>query len=183
LIGDKEMRLAIFIALATLGLVACKPPTPSYTVTDPKTGEKTKISVDAKGQNKTVTVSSGEGKGTISVTTPGDVPKNLPAYVPPYPGAKYEGSFVSDMQGTPKEGAVSGGMMSFKTSDSADKVLAFYKDAFTKAGLKDGASGDMGGLKMISFTKGDTAEEGAQVMASATPSGETQVQVMYSVGQ
>jgi hypothetical protein len=177
------MRLTVLVTLAALSVVACKPPTPSYTVTDPKTGEKTKISVDSKGDNKTVTVSSPDGKGTISVTTEGDVPKNLPAYVPPYPGAKYEGSFVSDMQGTPQDGKVSGGLMSFKTKDSADKVLAFYKEAFTRAGLKDGASGDMGGLKMISFTKGDTEEEGAQVMASTAPSGETQVQVMYSIGQ
>jgi hypothetical protein len=177
------MRLSAFIALATLSVIACKPPTPSYTVTDPKTGEKTKISVDAKGDDKTITVQTGEGKGTISVTEKGDVPKNLPSYVPPYPGAKYEGSFVSDMQGTPNEGAVSGGMMSFKTSDSADKVLAFYKAAFARAGLKDGASGDMGGLKMISFTKGDNNDQGAQVMATSAPGGETQVQVMYSVGQ
>ena len=174
------MRLTFLIAIATLSVVACKPPTPSYSVTDPKTGEKTKISVDDKGGNKTITVDSGKGKGTISVTEKGDVPKGLPSYIPPYPGAKYEGSFVSDMQGTPKDGAVSGGLMSFKTTDSADKVLAFYKDAFTRAGLKDGASGDMGGLKMISFTKGDNEQQGAQVMASAAPDGGTQVQVMYS---
>jgi hypothetical protein len=175
-------KIAISLAILSL-VVACKPSTPSYTVTDPKTGEKTKISVSEKGDNKTVTVSSPEGKGTISVTTDGDVPKGLPAYVPPYPGAKYTGSFVSDMQGTPKEGAVSGGMMSFSTTDSADKVLAFYKAAFARAGLKDGASGDMGGMRMISFTKGDNEQEGAQVMANTAASGETQVQVMYSLGQ
>jgi hypothetical protein len=176
-----NMRRILLSLVLVVGLGACKPPTPSYTVTDPKTGEKTKISVAEKGDNKTVTVSSPEGKGTISVTTQGDVPKGLPAYVPPYPGAKYEGSFVSDMQGSPKDGPVSGGMMSFKTTDSADKVLAFYKDAFTRAGLKDGASGNMGGMKLISFTKGDNNQEGAQVMATEATAGETQVQVMYSV--
>lgn len=182
------MRLIAFIALAALSLTAltltgCKPPTPSYTVTDPKTGEKTKLSVDDKGENKTITVQTGEGKGTISVTEKGDVPQNLPSYVPPYPGAKYEGSFASDMQGTAEMGAVSGGMMSFQTNDSADKVLAFYKDALSRAGLKDSASGDMGGMKMVSFTKGDDSQQGVQVMASAAPTGGTQVQVMYSVGQ
>lgn len=177
------MRFITVMALAAISLTACKPPTPSYTVTDPKTGEKTKVSVDAKGDNKTVTVQTGDGKGTITVSESGEVPKGLPSYVPPYPGAKYEGSFVSDMQGTPKTGAVSGGMMSFKTRDSADKVLAFYKEAFTRAGLKDGASGDMGGMKMISFTKGEGNDQGAQVMASVADTGETQVQVMYSVGQ
>jgi hypothetical protein len=177
------MRFTALIVLTTLSLVACKPPTPSYSVTDPETGEKTKISIDAKGDNKTITVQTGEGKGTISMTEKGEAPKGLPDYVPPYPGAKYEGSFVSDLQGTPKAGAVNGGMMSFTTNDSADKVLAFYKEAFTRAGLKDGASGDMGGMKMISFTKGEGNDEGAQVMASVAPAGGTQVQVMYSVGQ
>lgn len=177
------MRFTALAIFAVLSLTACKPPTPSYTVTDPKTGEKTKVSVDGKGDDKTITVQTGEGKGTISVSESGEVPKGLPSYIPPYPGAKYEGSFVSDMQGTPKTGAVSGGMMSFKTSDPADKVLAFYRDAFTRSGLKDGASGDMGGMKMISFTKGEGNEQGAQVMASVAQTGETQVQVMYSVGQ
>jgi hypothetical protein len=177
------MRFTALAILAILSLTACKPPTPSYSVTDPKTGEKTKVSVDTKGDDKTITVQTGEGKGTISVSENGEVPKGLPSYIPPYPGAKYEGSFVSDMQGTSKTGAVAGGMMAFKTRDSADKVLAFYKDAFTRAGMKDSAAGDMGGMKMISFTKGDTSEHGAQVMASVAETGETQVQVMYSVGQ
>jgi predicted enzyme related to lactoylglutathione lyase len=174
------MRLTAFIALATLSVVACKPPTPSYTVTDPKTGEKTKISVDAKGDNSTITVNTKDGAGTISVAQEGEAPKNLPSYVPLYPGAKYLGSFAAASDKSSEGGPVAGGMVTFSTTDPSAKVLAFYKEAFTKAGLKEQASGDMGGMAMLSFSKGENEQEGAQVMATPAPSGGTQVQVMYS---
>jgi hypothetical protein len=172
------MRHILTLAAMTLALVACKPSTPSYSVTDPKTGDK--ITATEKNGSQTVTV---EGKGSISVAANGEVPKNLPAYLPPYPGAKYEGSFATDMKAQPGTEAMNGGMVSFNTTDSADKVLAFYKDAFTRANLKENASGDMGGMKMLSFSKGDSDAEGVQVMASAAPTGGTQVQLMYSLGQ
>ena len=149
-------------------------------VTDPKTGEKTKISVDAKSGDKTITVKSKDGDGTISVSQDGEAPKNLPAYVPVYPGAKYMGSFAAASSKSGEGGPVAGGMVTFTTNDASAKVLAFYKDAFTKAGMKEQGSGDMGGMALLSFTKGDNEQEGAQVMASPAPTGGTQVQVMYS---
>jgi hypothetical protein len=169
------------LALAFVALVACKPSGPSYSVTDPKTGETTEISVEEKSGNKTITVNSDSGNSQVSITTTGDEPKGLPAHVPPYPGAVYESSFVSKTQDAKKASGVGGGMMSFKTSDHADKVLAFYTNAFTRAGLKQAASGDLGGMKMISFTKGADEEQGVQVIANQATNGETHVQVMYSV--
>jgi hypothetical protein len=178
------MRKIALAVVIVFGLVACKPPTPSYTVTDPKTGEKTEISVDGAGsKDGSVTINGPDGKATVSVTAKGDVPKDLPTYIPAYPGATYEGTFASNMQATADKGAMRAGMVSFKTGDAPDKVLEFYKGAFTRAGLKDRASGDMGGMKMISFTKGENDGEGAQVVATKAETGETQVQVMYSAGQ
>lgn len=174
------MRLITLISLATLSVVACKPPTPSYTVTDPKTGEKTKISVDGQGDNKTITVNTKDGAGTISVAQEGEAPKNLPSYVPLYPGAKYLGSFAAASKNSSEGGPVAGGMVSFTTTDPSAKVLAFYKEAFSKAGMTEQASGDMGGMSMVSFSKGDNEQEGAQVMATPASTGGTQVQVMYS---
>ncbi len=174
------MRQHLMITIAAMGLIACKPPTPSYTVTDPKTGEKTKISVDAKSGDNTITVNSKEGAGTISVSQDGEAPKNLPAFIPLYPGAKYMGSFAAASSKSGEGGPVAGGMVTFSTSDASAKVLAFYKDAFTRAGMKEQAGGDMGGMAMLSFTKGDNEQEGAQVMASPGTTGGTQVQVMYS---
>jgi hypothetical protein len=173
-------KIALALGL-TLALVACKP---TVTVTDPKTGEKSKISASGIGDNQTVTIDGPDGKGTISVSKSGDAPSNMPSFMPPYPGGKYEGSFSTNMSADGTSGAAKGGMATFTTPDNADKVLAFYKDAFTRAGLKETASGDMSGMKMISYSKGDSQTEGVQVMASPAPTGGgTSVQVMYGMGQ
>jgi hypothetical protein len=184
LIGDFDMRLIItFAALAMLGLIACKPPEPSITVKDPNTGEDIKLSTKDKDGNKTITINSTEGKGTVSISGDGAPPTNMPAYLPNYPGAKYMASFTTDMAAVAQSGEGKGGMATFTTPDSQDKVLAFYKDALTKAGMKENATGDMGGMKMLSYSKADNAQEGAQIMASAAEGGATQVQVIYGVGQ
>lgn len=183
------MRITALVIVATLSLIGCKPATPSYTVTDPTTGEKAKVSVADKAGDKTVTVTTKDGDGTISVAEDGEAPKNLPAYIPLYPGAKYLGSFAAASHqkaesGPDAGGPVAGGIVSFSTPDPAAKVLAFYKQAFTRAGMTEQASGDMGGMAMLSFSKGDNEQEGAQVMASPDTGGDTgggtQVQVMYS---
>jgi hypothetical protein len=177
------MRKMTLIAITLLALVACKPPEPSITVTDPATGQKTKLSAKDKDGNQTVTIDSEKGKGTVSITGDGAPPTNMPTYLPNYPGAKYQATFSADMAGAGVEGASKGGMATFTTSDSADKVIAFYKNALSKTDLKEGASGDVGGMRMLSFSKGDNSQEGAQIMVSAAPDGGQQVQVIYSLGQ
>jgi hypothetical protein len=175
------MRKIILLTATMLALVACKP---SVTVTDPKTGEKSKITASGAGDNQTVTIDGPDGKGTISVSKSGEAPSNMPAFMPPYPGGKYEGSFSTNMSGDGTSGPAKGGIATFTTTDNADKVLAFYKDAFTRAGLKETASGDMSGMKMISYSKGDSQAEGVQVMASPAPTGGgTSVQLVYGMGQ
>jgi hypothetical protein len=181
------MRLPSILAALTLGglaLAGCKPSPPTYSVTDPKTGEKAEVSIDTGGATNTITFNSSEGKGSVSVSAEGEAPKNLPSYIPTYPGANYQGSFASNVtaSGAGEQNA-KGGMVSFKTTDAPDKVLAFYKDAFTRGGLKEQASGNMGGLQMLSFSKGDNNQEGAQVMASPDPEGGTAVQLIYSTTQ
>jgi hypothetical protein len=177
------MKRMAFIFVAMLGLTACKPPTPSYSVTDPKTGEKTKISIDDKKGDKTITIENKDGGGTISVAENGEAPKNLPSYIPLYPGAKYAGSFAAAASESEKGGPVAGGLVSFTTNDTTEKVLGFYKDAFTRAGMKQEASGNMGSMSMLAFSKGTNEDDGVQVMASpAETAGVIQVQVIYSGG-
>lgn len=171
------MRKLLLGLSLVLALSACKP---TVTVTNPETGEKSKITMDQGNGTNTITINSAEGKGTVSMSTSSDAPKDLPTYMPAYPGAKYEGSFATNVSKSEAGAAMKGGMVTFNTPDDADKVLAFYKDAFTRAGLKETGSGDMSGLKMIAFNKGDSDAEGAQVMASAAPAGGTQVQLIYS---
>jgi predicted enzyme related to lactoylglutathione lyase len=174
------MHKITLLAIAMLALTACKPPEPSITVTDPNTGEKTKLSTKDKDGNQTITIDGGQGKGTVSISSDGAPPTNMPAFLPNYPGAKYKGTFSADMAGTGVEGAAKGGMATFTTTDSADQVISFYKNALSKTDMKETASGDMSGMRMLSFSKGDNSQEGAQIMVSAAPDGGQQVQVIYS---
>jgi hypothetical protein len=175
------MRPIALIAYAALCVVvACKPPAPSYTVTDPVTGEKSKVSVDAKGDTATITVKSKGGGGAVSVGQDGEPPKNLPSYIPLYPGAKHLGSFAAASDKNTDGGSIGGGIVTFATPDPSAQVLAYYRDAFTKAGLKQQASGDLDDMAILTFSKGDTDKEGVEVVATPVLGGGTQVQVMYS---
>lgn len=170
------------LGLAVTALAGCNPAPPSLSVTDPKTGEKMQVSIDENANTNTISVKSSDGAGTVSVSAAGKAPQNLPAYIPLYPGAVYQGAFASHVTGSGPEGVdAAGGIVSFQTKDPTDKVMAFYKNAFTRAGLKEQASGDMGGMMMLSFSKGDNEQEGAQVMVSpAGADGQIQVQIIYS---
>ena len=174
------IRAIVLIVLVAIGTAACKPATPSYSVTDPVTGEKTKVSIKDQAGNKTINVESQAGAGSVSIAQQGEAPQNLPSYLPPYPGAQYMGSFAAASTKSEVGGPVAGGMVSFTTQDPGAKVLAFYKEALIKSGMTEQASGDMGGMTMLSFSKGDNEQEGAQVMVTANPTGGTQVQILYS---
>jgi hypothetical protein len=177
------MHKITLLAIAMLALTACKPPEPSITVKDPITGEKTKLSTKDENGNKTITIDGGEGKGTISMSTEGTAPTNMPSYLPNYPGAKYQGTFVANVAETSAGGMAKGGMATFTTPDAPEKIIAFYKETLSKTGMTENASGDISGMKMLSFSKGNNSQEGAQVMISPAPSGGSQVQVIYSTAQ
>lgn len=175
--------LFLVCVLSTCVLAACKPPEPSFTVTDPQSGDKVKLSTKEKDGNQTITIDGGEGKGTVSFSSDGSAPTNMPSYLPNYPGAKYQGTFTADVAEAKEGGAAKGGMATFITTDSADKVMAFYKASLSRTDMKENGSGDMGGMKMLSFSKDGNSQEGAQIMISPAPDGGTQVQVIYSTGQ
>jgi hypothetical protein len=177
-------RLAPLMIIGLLVLAACgQPKEKSYTVTDPDTGEKAKVTVADKEGDKSVTIQSEDGKSTMSVAEAGQAPSNLPDWVPAYPGADYSGSFSVETKGDKaKEGApAAGAMMGFRTNDPPAKVLDFYKAAFAKAGLKEAASGNFGSMQMLSAAKPDS-DIGAQVMVTQDGAA-SQVQVIYSTAQ
>ncbi len=104
-----------------------------------------------------------------------DAEAKLPAWVPSYPGSKPEGAISAT------GGENEGGMVHFKTSDPAPKILAFYTDELKKAGYKitatmQGVAGDgTGGM-----VAGENAATKKSVMVtlSATSEG-TDVAVTY----
>lgn len=182
------MRALSALLLACCGaLAACgQPQEKTYTVTDPETGEKSKISISDKAGDKSVTIRSENGRSNVSVSEAGEAPANLPDFIPLYPGADYSGSVVmqsdaaAEASGTGSRPA-SGAMMAFKTPDPPAKVIAFYKDAFAKAGLKEAGSGAFGPMQLLAAVK-EGSDIGAQVMVSVE-GGVSNVQVVYSTAQ
>ena len=76
------------------------------------------------GQSGKVEITSSEGTATFGSGG------KVPSWVPAYPGANAEGTFNASSN----EGSM--GNFTFKTSDSADKVISFYQDQLKSAGFK-----------------------------------------------
>ena len=104
-------------------------------IKDKKSGEVLTVSLEDLMKGKISVTTEGEkGKESASVTFGGKA--NLPDFVPKYPG-------VTDIQGLASGLNIggdgdkgSGGAATFKTSDSLEKVKAFYEEAFKKSGMK-----------------------------------------------
>ncbi|MGD0200798.1 MAG: zinc ribbon domain-containing protein [Bryobacteraceae bacterium] len=95
---------------------------------------KGRISFESEGQHVSIEGRNEGGEGTMTVTTPqgtsqiGTGAIRLPAWLPAYAGATPQG-FSSQSADT------SSGAFSFKTGDSADRVLQFYESELKKAGF------------------------------------------------
>jgi len=85
---------------------------------------KTEIQTGGSGQDATVRIKGPDGEMTMGGTV------KLPAWLPAYPGAEATGSF-----GVQSAEKGQGGTVAFKTSDSVDKVAAFYENALKGAGI------------------------------------------------
>jgi hypothetical protein len=102
---------------------------------DVKNG-KFKFSSDGKGsatidmgkEGATIKVQDDKGKES-TIVAGGGAPKDVPAWLPVYPGATVEGG-ISTSSG---EGAMQS--FGFTTTDPADRVLAFYQDKLKNNGL------------------------------------------------
>ncbi len=88
-------------------------------------GKKVEMQGQGQGDTGSFTVKTDEGTAKFGA---GAV--KMPAWLPAYGGA-------SEVQGFSSQTANgSAGTFAFKSSDAADKVIAFYKDALDKAGFK-----------------------------------------------
>jgi hypothetical protein len=90
----------------------------------------TTLDMDAKGEDggaMTVTNEKGE---VATFSSGGDAPKNLPAWVPTYPGGTATGSY--DATANNERSAAFG----VTTTDSVDDVLAFYEEKLKGQGLE-----------------------------------------------
>lgn len=122
-------------------------------------GKELKFAATGDGQNGAVTVESGDG----SVKFGAGAGNNAPAWAPVYPGTTPQGTFSSQ---TPDG---SQNTYTFKTRDSAGKVLEYFKQQLTTAGFKvtSTIASDQGGMlqaaddsqkRSVLITAGTSAE-------------------------
>lgn len=117
---------------------------------------------------KGVSFKSKDGKGGDFVfnSQTGKVPETWPKDIPPYPGATVTASMSSGTSG----------MLMLETTDSADKVLAFYKSKM--GSMKETANMNAGGTSILTFQ----AETGGRQLAvgATAQEGKTMVHLQVS---
>lgn len=133
------------------------PDTKKMVVTN-EDGKQGSVSFDSNG----MTAQSADG--TLKVG--GAAANNVPAWVPVYPGSSPQGTFSSSNS----EGSQN--TFSFKSADPADKILAYYNDAFKTGGFKINMTTTTGTGGLVQA--GDEANKRTiQVFVSNSPEGTT----------
>ena len=110
-----------------------------------------------------------DNKGTqVTMAGPGAT-ANMPSYAPMFPGATVEATVT-----TPNKG----GMVEFKTSASAQEIIAYYKKAAAGAGFKDNL--DMTSGDAVTFSASNpNGSHALSVVATKNPDG-THAQVTWN---
>jgi hypothetical protein len=138
-------------------------------------GGKAGGSVDLSQQGISVKTQDEKGQEATFVAGAG-APKDLPAWLPIYPGASVQGGFASkSAQGTTQT-------FSLTTTDSVDKVLAFYQDQLKNNGLTvlQPTTVALGGQTTAGAVKADSPDQKRSVQIGVTSvNGKTQVSVSY----
>lgn len=158
-------------SLALLVLLAgCGERKVERTLTTPD-GSTVKVAQTADGDNATFTATTADGTSTFSAGADGKWPAQMAAYAPAYPGAKV----TTSMAGTSEDGT--GGMVTFETSDSPQKVVDFYKPRAAAAGLGNVSNMDMNGTKI--FGAGDEATGRTLSIQASVADGKTTAMLSY----
>jgi len=134
------------------------------------TGDKNEtMTFGASGNGSTPSLEMKSNDGTVNI---GAGPVKLPSWLPAYPGVTIEGNASSqNAQG-------SGAIFGFKTSDSTDKIVSFYKDAFTAAGLKESANLNTSAMTMVAGA--DTANKRECSVMISSENGQNAVRVTFA---
>jgi len=132
-------------------------------------GEReTRIPVDG-GNGENVTLRSG------NLVKP---PANLPDFAPLYPGARIE----SVLEGNGSAGR-KGGMVAFRTSDSADKVAAYYRARLNASGLPERNDINLNGALILAASAAEDVDRGVQISIAPIPdSPGSYVTLTYNLG-
>jgi hypothetical protein len=152
-------------------LAGCGDNMSSFSFTDTK--GNTVNAAQSKDGSETMVTITGEHGGAIQIGED-KPPENLPEYVPAYENARWTGSLLA----SPGEAGPGGGMMSFTTSDTPEKVLEFYERKAIVGGLSHTLKGKTGDGDALSATAPDGRN--VQVTARSGEDGRTNVEVVWA---
>lgn len=127
-----------------------------------------KATFDASGKDGTIKVTDDKGQASTLVAGPGAAPRNLPSWLPVYPGGTVQGTLDS----TNAEGRTAS--FTVTTTEPGDKVLSFYKSRFEEAGLK---------VDSTATASGNEGSGGILTASGENPHREVNVLVASSGGQ
>ncbi len=148
------------------------------TLKDKKTGKELTVNLEDAKKGK-FSFSSDDGKESVEIggedgvikvqgekgtTILGQAPKNLPSWLPAYPGAATQGGMSTDQQGQ------RGGAINFTTSDPVSKVIAFYKEKLAEQGLHPPESGDSSATEELGIFTARSEDEKKSVTVTASRS-------------
>ncbi len=156
--------------------------TMTMSLDDVKNG-RLKFSSDGKGAGSIdigqqgISVKTQDEKGQVSTFVAGaGAPKDLPAWLPTYPGATVQGGFSS------KSGDATVQTFGLNTTDSPDKVIAFYQDQLKNNGLTVllPTTTAIGGQTTIASLTADSPDKKrhVQIVVQAA-NGKTQASINY----
>ncbi len=137
--------------------------------------EQVTFDAAAAGKEGLLKVQTKEGSAVLGA----GIPKDLPAWVPLYPGAEAVGS------GTGQTATGLGGTLQLKSADSADKILQFYQDTMKKAGMQVGLPGqqsEKAGSVMVLSAANQDNKRSLSVTLTGIGNG-TQILLIYQAGK
>jgi hypothetical protein len=137
--------------------------------------EQVTFDAQAAGKEGLLRVQTKEGSAVLGA----GIPKDLPAWVPLYPGAEAIGS------GTGQTATGLGGTLQLKSADSADKILQFYQDTLKKAGMQVGLPGrqsEKAGWVWVLSASNQDNKRNLSVTLTGIGNG-TQIMLIYQAGK
>lgn len=162
-----------FYALALIGaftLTACGGKKTEQTISTPD--GKLKIEQNSDGHSGKIIATTANGTAIFSAGGANAWPAQTAPYAPAYPGATVTASFSGN------SGEGDGGMVTFTTPDSPEKVIDFYKARAEAEGLGKVSNLDFNGTKM--FGAGDDASGRTLSVQTSTEQGKTTAAITYS---
>lgn len=111
------------------------------------------VDIDTSGQAVTIKTKNKKGEEVVLQTQTDRLPESWPKDIPPYPGAKINGSLVTGK----------GGMLTLESSDTPDEVMAFYRSKVPQ--MKQKSEMKLDQSTMVTF-EDDGGKRGLSVVAT-----------------